>query len=137
MANIAYFDRFFQCRLSLRRQFFSAGSACVGKFLVQAQPAQKKKNGEYLPRSSKNFFFSSPQVTYPYRIYWCQTKIGQKSHTWAPLKKDLPYTCHIQGTSPSLDIIFTFKEFSKLKWRGPKWHKFFDLDFSYSRREFL
>jgi hypothetical protein len=26
-------------RLSLRRQFFSAGSAGVGKFLAQAQPA--------------------------------------------------------------------------------------------------
>ena len=57
MANIAYFDRFFQRRLSLRRQivsagsvcvnffpvltdFFSADSACVGKLLAQAQPAQ-------------------------------------------------------------------------------------------------
>jgi hypothetical protein len=50
MANIAYFDRFFQHRLSLRRQivsagsacvgnFFSAGSACVGKFLAQANMA--------------------------------------------------------------------------------------------------
>ncbi len=29
----------FQCRLSLPRQFFSADSACVGKFLAQAQRA--------------------------------------------------------------------------------------------------
>jgi hypothetical protein len=28
----------------------------------------------------KNFFLSSPQVTYPYRIYWCK-KMGQKSDT--------------------------------------------------------
>ncbi len=31
---------FFQRRLSRRRQFFSAGSACVDIFLAQAQPAQ-------------------------------------------------------------------------------------------------
>ena len=43
----------FQRRFSLRRQIFSAGSACV-----------KKQNCEYLPWSSKHFFFSSPQVTY-------------------------------------------------------------------------
>jgi hypothetical protein len=36
-------------RLSLRRQFFNAGSACVGNFLAQAQHAQKKQIGEYLP----------------------------------------------------------------------------------------
>jgi hypothetical protein len=37
-------------------------------------------------RGLRKFFFllSSPQVTYPYRIYWCK-KMGQKSHTWAPL----------------------------------------------------
>jgi hypothetical protein len=40
---------FFQRTLGLRRQFFSAGSACVGNFLAQAQHAQKKQNGEYLP----------------------------------------------------------------------------------------
>ncbi len=34
----------------------------------------------------KNFFFSSPQVTHPYRIYWCK-KMGRKSHTWAPLNE--------------------------------------------------
>ena len=31
---------FFQRRLSQRRRFFSAGSACVDNFLAQAQPAQ-------------------------------------------------------------------------------------------------
>ncbi len=36
--------------------------------------------------SKKKFFFSSPQVTYPYRIYWCKKKMGRKSHTWAPLR---------------------------------------------------
>ncbi len=65
----------FQRRLSLRRQFFSAGSACVGNFLAQTQHAQKKQNGEYLPQSSKKKKkLSSPQVTYPYRIYWCKKK---------------------------------------------------------------
>ncbi len=66
---------FFDRRLSLRRHFFSAGSACIGLFLAHTQHAQKIQNGEYLPQSSKkNKNLSSPQVTYPYKIYWCKKK---------------------------------------------------------------
>jgi len=36
-------------RAMARKQIFSAGSVCVGNFLAQAQLAQKKQNGEYLP----------------------------------------------------------------------------------------
>jgi hypothetical protein len=35
--------------LSLRKQFFSARSACAGNFLAHTQHAQKTQNGEYLP----------------------------------------------------------------------------------------
>ncbi len=72
---------FCQHILSLRRQFFSAGSAFVGKFLAHAHPAQaifqrtlimrKKHKMANICRSlrKKNNKFSSPQVTYPYKIY--------------------------------------------------------------------
>ncbi len=66
----------FQRRLSLRRQFFSAGSAYAKKTKWRIPVAVFEK---------KNKNLSSPQVTYPYRIYWCK-KMGQKSHTWAPLR---------------------------------------------------
>ncbi len=89
-----------QCRLSvcvnLFPVFFSAHSACVGNFLAQAQPAKgvlqrrlslrrqifsagsacvKKTKWRISAVVFKIFlFFSSPQVTYPYRIYWCKKK---------------------------------------------------------------
>jgi hypothetical protein len=60
----------------MRRQFFSAHSACAKntKWRISAVVFEKK-----------NKKFSSPQVTYPYRIYWCK-KMGRKSYTWAPLR---------------------------------------------------
>jgi hypothetical protein len=70
----------------MRRQFFSAGTACVGKFLAQAQPALEKQNGEYLPWSSKKFFFSPVLKSPTYIGFIGVKKMGQKSHTWAPLK---------------------------------------------------
>jgi hypothetical protein len=70
--------------LSLRRQFFSAGSACGGNFLAQAQHAQKKnKNGEYLPLSTKKKKIS-PVLKSPTHIGFIDVKkMGRKSHTWA------------------------------------------------------
>ncbi len=46
---------------------------------------EKNKIANICRSLRKKFFFSSPQVTYPYRIYWCK-KMGRKSHTWAPLR---------------------------------------------------
>ncbi len=66
----------------MRGQFLSAGSACVGNFLVQAQHTQKNKMANTCRSLRKK---PKIQVTYPYRIYWCK-KMGQKSHTWAPLR---------------------------------------------------
>ncbi len=71
--------------------FFSAGSACVGIFFradsacvdifSAGSACVKKQNGEYLPWSSKKKkIFSSPQVTYPYRIYWCKKNGSKISH---------------------------------------------------------
>ncbi len=64
----------------MRMQFFSAGSACVGNFLAQAQHAQKKMANICRSLRKKNKNFSSPQVTYPYRIYWCKKNGSKISH---------------------------------------------------------
>ena len=77
MVNIAYFDRFFQRRLSLRRQIVSAGSACVGNFLAQVQPAQanfqrrlslRKKNKMANICLGLRIFFFSPVLKSPTHI---------------------------------------------------------------------
>ncbi len=46
---------------------------------------RKKTKMANICRSLRTKIFS-PQVTYPYRIYWCKKKMGRKSHTWAPLR---------------------------------------------------
>ncbi len=66
----------FQRRLSLRRQFFSAGSACVSNFLAQAQHAQKKQNEEYLPQSSKKKIY--PVLKSPTHTGFIGIKKGSK-----------------------------------------------------------
>jgi hypothetical protein len=45
---------------------------------------RKKTKMANICRSLRKKNLSSPQLTYPYRIYWCK-KMGRKSHTWAPL----------------------------------------------------
>jgi hypothetical protein len=55
---------------SMRSHILSTHSACT-------------KNTKWRISVTK-IFFSSPQVTYSDRIYWC-LKMGRKSHTWAPL----------------------------------------------------
>jgi hypothetical protein len=48
--------------------------------------------------------FSSPQVTYPCRIYWCK-KMGRKSHTWAPLMvmmRENPLLRPLEGAGPKI-----------------------------------
>ncbi len=105
MANIAYFDRFFQRRLSLRRQIVSAGSACVGNFLAQVQPAQanfqrrlslrKKNKMANICRGLRKKIFFSPVLKSPTHIGFIGVKkMGQKSHTWAPLKYICRYILH-------------------------------------------
>ncbi len=54
----------------MRRQIFSTGSACV----------KKNKMANICHGLQIFFFFSSPQVTYPYRIYWCKKNGWKISH---------------------------------------------------------
>ena len=82
-------------------------------------------------RSLKKKNLSSPQVTYPYRIYWCK-KMGRKSHIWAPLTygdnllrvvlkrlkrhNSLKSSCGAHGNFPRHTSIPMFKGFSCTEW---------------------
>jgi hypothetical protein len=71
---------------------FRAHSACVNNFFAHAQPAyaiflrtlsmRKKHKLANICRSLRNKIkkFSSPQVTYPYRIYWFKKNWLKISH---------------------------------------------------------
>ncbi len=104
---------FFQHRLSLRRHFFSADSACVDIFLTQAQPTQanfqrrlslrKKNKMANNCRGLRKKFFFSPVRKSPTHIGFIDVKKnGSKISHLGTFKRPLQPVLH--KSCPTLQI---------------------------------
>ncbi len=85
---------------SLRRQIFSAGSACV------------KKTKWRISAVVFEIFFFSPVLKSPTHIGFIGVKkMGQKSHTWAPLSLNAIKNLFNSNLSMALDSPFYLTSF--------------------------